>query len=206
MSMASVVLFWAVSMLFVLTPGADWAYAMAAGMQRGVFWSVTGMLTGHLLATLMVAAGLATMLASFPVVMAALTVIGSLYLGWLGARTLRQRHDSAGDVAAPGLGRHRFITGLGVSLLNPKVFLLFLALLPQFVTPGMAWPVSAQLLALGAIHVGNCAIIYYAVGYGAGTVLTGRPRARHAVTTLTGIVLIALGAALAIEQLTTLLT
>ena len=98
--MASVVPFWAVSMLFVLTPGADWAYAMAAGMQRGVFWSVTGMLTGHLLATLMVAAGLATLLASFPVVMAALTATGSLYLGWLGARTLRQRHDSAGDVAA----------------------------------------------------------------------------------------------------------
>lgn len=205
MSMASVVSFWAVSMLFVLTPGADWAYAMAAGMQRGVFWSVTGLLTGHLLATLMVAAGLAALLASFPVVMTVLTVAGSVYLGWLGVRTLRRRHDGA-DVAAPAPGARRFITGLGVSLLNPKVFLLFLALLPQFVTPEMAWPVCAQLLALGAIHVGNCAIIYYAVGYGAGSVLTGRPRARHAVTTLTGIVLIALGAALATEQLTTLLT
>ena len=90
MTVASVAAFWAVSMVFVITPGVDWAYAMAAGSRRqGVFWSVTGMLAGHFAATLAVAAGLAALLAASPPAMRLLTIAGSFYLVWLGVGSLR---------------------------------------------------------------------------------------------------------------------
>lgn len=203
MSTATITAFWAVSMLFVLTPGADWAYAMAAGIRHTyVVWAVAGMLAGHLTATLMVTAGLAALLAASPAAMTVLTVAGAVYLCWLGVTTLRHRHAAVPSrTSAPATGHRLFLKGLGVSLLNPKVFLLFLALLPQFVTSGTGLPVPAQLLTLGALHVLNCAIIYSAVAFGASAVLTARPRAAVVVTTITGIVLVGFGGVLVIEQL-----
>ena len=46
-------------MLFVITPGVDWAYAISAGTRHraAVVPAVTGMLAGHLTATVVVAAG-----------------------------------------------------------------------------------------------------------------------------------------------------
>ena len=56
MAVTTLAAFWAVSVLFVLTPGADWAYAIAAGLRhRCLLPAVGGMLTGHLLATVVVA-------------------------------------------------------------------------------------------------------------------------------------------------------
>jgi threonine/homoserine/homoserine lactone efflux protein len=49
-SPVSVIAFWGVSALFVLTPGADWAYAITAGLQRRVLPAVLGLLTGHVVA------------------------------------------------------------------------------------------------------------------------------------------------------------
>ena len=52
MTAGTVVAFWAVSLVFVLTPGADWAYAIAAGLRhRTVVPAVGGLLAGHLAAT-----------------------------------------------------------------------------------------------------------------------------------------------------------
>ena len=58
MTLHIVAAFWAVSFLFIITPGADWAYAISAGMrERRVAPAVAGLLSGHVLATLIVAAG-----------------------------------------------------------------------------------------------------------------------------------------------------
>ncbi|MNE53686.1 hypothetical protein D3C80_1484250 [compost metagenome] len=57
--------FWAVSILFVITPGADWAYAISAGLKhRVVIPAVGGLLSGHLIATMIVAAGVGTLVAN----------------------------------------------------------------------------------------------------------------------------------------------
>ncbi len=58
MAVATIAAFWAVSFLFVITPRADWAYAIAAGLRhRTVLPAVGGLLAGHLAATAVVAAG-----------------------------------------------------------------------------------------------------------------------------------------------------
>ncbi|MFP3821385.1 LysE family transporter, partial [Bacillus sp. SIMBA_008] len=89
MNPLAILAFWGVSALFVITPGADWAYAISAGLQRKVLPAVLGLLTGHLVATLIVAAGVGTLIMSIPGALTVLTLAGSLYLVWLGVSTLR---------------------------------------------------------------------------------------------------------------------
>jgi threonine/homoserine/homoserine lactone efflux protein len=195
--------FWAVSMLFVLTPGADWAYAISSGLRhRSVAPAVGGLLLGHLLATVVVAAGVAALLAGSPIVLAVLTVAGAAYLVWLGIGMLRHpAHVQAQPEQTQGSPWRQAVKGFGISGLNPKVFLLFLALLPQFVVATASWPIAAQLLALGLVHVANCALVYTGVGLGARAVLRARPTAALWVSRVSGAAMIVLGAALIGEQI-----
>lgn len=194
--------FWAVSMLFVLTPGVDWAYAIAAGLRyRSVVPAVAGMLAGHALATIVVAAGVGALVTGVPLALTTLTVVGAAYLIWLGVTTLRHPSEvhAAGETAGTSPVRQAG-KGFGVSGLNPKVFLLFLALLPQFVRPAAAWPVPAQLLVLGGIHVANCAVVYILVAATAKRLLHARPSAARIVSRVSGVIMMLLGVWLLVEQ------
>ncbi|AWS43664.1 LysE family translocator [Streptosporangium sp. 'caverna'] len=203
MSVGAVVAFWAVSLMFVVTPGADWAYAIAAGLRhRTVLPAVGGLLIGHLAATAVVAAGVGALLARLPVVMSALTVAGAAYLVWLGVGTLaRPSAPQAAAEPAAGLWVRQAVKGAGISGLNPKVFLLFLALLPQFTDPQAAWPAPAQIVVLGLVHVANCAVVYTGVGAGARWVLQARPVAARALTRFSGTAMVVIGVLLLVEQL-----
>lgn len=207
MDVSVAVSFWAVSMLFVLTPGVDWAYAIAAGLgHRSFVPAVAGMLAGHLLATIVVASGVGALVNSVPMALTALTVVGSAYLIWLGVTTLR--HPSTIRAAQQPTSQSRLrqmATGFGVSGLNPKVFLLFLALLPQFTRPDAGWSVPVQMLALGGIHVANCALIYLLVAATAKRLLGARPAAARIVGLTSGLIMSILGAWLLTEQLLPLL-
>ena len=155
MAGGTVAAFWAVSFLLVITPGADWAYAIAAGLRhRTVMPAVGGLLAGHLAATAVVAAGVAALVARSPLVMTVLTAAGALYLVWLGIGTLvRPSAPHVGVEETPGSWVRQAVKGAGISGLNPKVFLLFLALLPQFTDSTAAWPIAVQIAALGLVHV-----------------------------------------------------
>jgi threonine/homoserine/homoserine lactone efflux protein len=202
MDAAAMATFWGVSMLFVLTPGVDWAYAISSGLRRGgVTPAVSGMLVGHLVATAVVSAGAAAVLGRSESAMTVLTLAGSAYLVWLGVSALRDPAGPDLDWVGPPLQRRRLLAkGIGISLLNPKVFLLFLALLPQFATPTAAAPLGVQMMLLGVVHVANCAVVYIAVGFGAGRILTRRPGAAKVVGRISGVVMIALGVVLAAER------
>lgn len=147
--MAGIGAFWSVSFLLVLVPGADWAYAITAGLRhRSVLPAVGGMLSGYVLLTAVVAAGLATAVAGSPTVLTALTAAGAAYLIWLGATTLarpaapRAEEGDQGDGSGSLVGRAA--RGAGISGLNPKALLLFLALLPQFAARDADWPLPRR--------------------------------------------------------------
>jgi threonine/homoserine/homoserine lactone efflux protein len=204
MAWGSLAAFWAVSVLFVITPGADWAYAITAGLRhRSPVPAVLGMLTGHLLATLIVAAGVGTLVSRVPVVLTVMTVLGALYLIWLGVGLLRHPATVPGTeaVTAGSSPLRQAAKGLGISGLNPKVFLLFLALLPQFTDTTAPWPVGVQMGTLGLVHVANCAVVYLVVGFGARRVLSSRPAAARVVTRLSGIAMIVIGVILVVEKI-----
>ncbi|BCX67581.1 LysE family translocator [Pseudomonas izuensis] len=203
MTFSVLVAFWAVSILFVITPGADWAYAISAGLKhRVVIPAVGGLLSGHLIATMVVAGGVGTLVAKHPVALSVLTVAGAGYLLWLGINMLvRPSTLHADNVEASRSWKRWAIKGLCVSGLNPKVFLLFLALLPQFSDVTAPWPVPMQMIALGLVHTFSCGVIYLLVGFGSQVVLRARPAAAHRVSRLSGAAMVIIAVVLFIEQM-----
>ena len=195
--------FWVVSILFVITPGADWAYAISAGLKhRVVLPAVGGLLSGHLLATLIVAAGVGTLIARHPLALTTLTVAGAGYLLWLGANLLARPSTPHAAASQTSDSWARWaLKGLCVSGLNPKVFLLFLALLPQFTDAAAPWPVSLQMVALGLVHTASCAVVYLLVGFGSQVVLRARPAAARRVSRVSGLIMIVIALGLLIDQL-----
>lgn len=198
--------FWAVSFLFVITPGVDWAYAISAEIKgRRVVPAVAGMLSGHLLATLIVAAGVGGVLVRIPYALTALTLAGSGYLLWLGVNMLlKPSAPVQGESPDEGTWSSWAIKGLCVSGLNSKVVLLFLALLPQFTQPQAALPVPAQIIVLGMLHAFSCGVVFLLVGFGARAVLASRPAAAILVSRVSGAAMVVIAVLLAVERLMTL--
>jgi threonine/homoserine/homoserine lactone efflux protein len=203
MTLSVLAAFWAVSFLFVITPGADWAYAISAGLRgKVVVPAVSGLLLGHLLATVIVAGGIGALMANNPMALSVLTVAGAGYLLWLGINLLLHPAVPHADDTRPALNGTRWaLKGLCISALNPKVFLLFLALLPQFTDAAAPWPIPLQIIALGLVHAVSCGLIYLLVGFGSQAVLGARPAAARAVSRLSGAIMILIAALLLIGQL-----
>jgi len=194
--------FAATSLVLIAVPGPDWAFVLAAGARDHVVGpAVAGLMTGYALITALVAAGLGPLVAAVPSALTALTVAGAAYLTHLGVRTLRGTGRVEAVASPPG--RH-FARGVGVSALNPKGLLIFLAILPQFTEPTDDRPVAAQLAVLGGVFVLLTAAFYLPLGYAADRVLGARPRIARTTTRLAGATMVLLGAALLAERLTAL--
>ncbi|NDZ79479.1 LysE family translocator [Streptomyces sp. SID10853] len=195
--------FLAVDLLLVFTPGADWAFAISAGLRdRSVVPAVAGLIAGHAAYALLAVAGLAVIVARSPAVLTALTIAGAGYLLWLGWSVLRAPATATGAGEHMGASRTQvLLKGAGISGLNPKALLLYFSLFPQFLRPATGWPVAAQTGLLSAVHLTACAVVYLTVGVLARTVLRTRPSAAHAVTRVSGAMMIAVGGFLLVERL-----
>jgi threonine/homoserine/homoserine lactone efflux protein len=92
------------------------------------------------------------------------------------------------------------VQGLLSNLLNPKVAVFYLTLLPQFIRPGD--PVLARSLLLAGVHVviGLVWLTAYTYFLGRLSSLLNRTRFRQALEGITGAVLIGLGARLAWDR------
>jgi threonine/homoserine/homoserine lactone efflux protein len=203
MDMTTLAAFLAVDLLLVFTPGADWAYAITAGIRgRSVVPAVAGLIAGYAGYTLLAVAGLVVIVANSATLLTALTVAGAGYLVWLGWGVLRQPAvltASEGDVGSSRL--RIMLRGAGISGLNPKALLLYFSLFPQFIDPAGGWPVATQTGLLGTLHMTACAVVYLTVGVLARTVLRTRPSAARAVTRVSGAMMIAIGGFLLVERL-----
>jgi threonine/homoserine/homoserine lactone efflux protein len=186
--------FWGVSFSLVMVPGADWAYAISAGMhEKAIAPAVVGMLSGYLMITLVVAAGVGALVASVPAVLTALMFLGAGYLLWLGSNILAHPSvPTAGDDRSSSTRFGWVIRGFTISGMNPKALLLFLALLPQFTRPDVTWSISAQIGALGLVQIFNCAVVYSLVGIGSAIVLRFRPKIARMVSQFSAVAMIAI--------------
>jgi threonine/homoserine/homoserine lactone efflux protein len=121
---------------------------------------------------------------------------------WHGARTFARRQEaSQGPAAVAGTSGSRVARGMGVSALNPKGLLVFVALLPQFTNPHWSWPLTAQLGLLGLIFMLSCGAFYLCLGFFARMILHARPAAARAVTSFSGAAMVVVGALLLAERL-----
>ncbi len=89
---------------------------------------------------------------------------------------------------------------MGVSGLNPKGLLLYLALLPQFTSARWDWPVAAQLGLLGLIFMLTCAVFYLCLGSFARRILHARPATARVISRLSGVAMVVIGALLLIDR------
>lgn len=200
MAVGSVLAFWAVALLLIAVPGADWAFTIGAGLRGPVLPAVSGLVAGYAAVTLVVAAGVGALVAGSPAVLTGLTLVGGLYLMWHGVTTFAR--PSTPDVQdEPGTGRSTFLRGVGVSGLNPKGLLIFLALLPQFTDPEDGWPIAAQIGVLGLAFMATCGVFYFCLGTLTRAVLDTRPTAARVTGRFAGAAMTALGAWLLVDHL-----
>nr|WP_269330531.1 LysE family translocator [Kineosporia babensis] len=193
--------FLAVALVLTLTPGPDMALVLRNGVRGGsrvAWWTGLGCCAGIAGYAAASAIGLAAILAASATAFLIIKLLGAAYLIYLGvtalwhARTKPDQHVEPAAAAAVGPGQ-AFRQGLLSNLLNPKIALIFLTLIPQFVSPGEAALPTTGTLAVAFLLL---AVLWWrifslAVG-NLGRVLS-RERVRVTIERVTGGVLIALG-------------
>jgi threonine/homoserine/homoserine lactone efflux protein len=156
-SLENLALFAAASVLLALTPGPNLLYlvsrTLCQGRSAGII-SLAGTSLGFFFHVLAAALGLSAIFVAVPLLYDVVRYAGAAYLLWLAWAAIRQR--SAALFESRPLeeesGAKLFRVGLLTSILNPKIALFYLALLPQFVDASRG-SVFAQSLILGLVQV-----------------------------------------------------
>ena len=132
-------IFLATAIILNITPGSDTLYivgrTLAQGRSSGLA-SVLGISTGSLCHTILAALGLSTLVLTSSWAFLAIKLIGAAYLIFLGVKMLLTR-KTKNEVNTNFKSSDFFSIykqGLLTNLLNPKVALFFLALVPQFIS------------------------------------------------------------------------
>jgi threonine/homoserine/homoserine lactone efflux protein len=162
--MRSIPTFLAVAALVTLSPGPAFALLLQVAAVHGrrvALANIAGNSVGVLTWGVLSAVGVSALIAANELAYDALRLGGALFLLWLGARALwRSRRpgtvpttEAAGD--SSGWSRsaawRAARKGLVNSLANPKLAVFFVALFPQFLTPGA--PVLPAALAMATVIV-----------------------------------------------------
>src|SRR5690349_7798943 len=182
-SLASLLGFALLSLGIVLTPGPNMIYVISRSLTQGPaagIVSLGGVALGFVFYMLCAAFGITALLFAVPYAYDALRFAGAAYLLWLAWQALKPGGRSPFQVKKLKVDNPRklFAMGLLTNLLNPKIAMLYLALLPQFIDPA-AGSVLMQSITLGSIQivisVGVNAIIAITAG-GISSFLAARPR------------------------------
>ncbi|MFI1885146.1 LysE family translocator [Streptomyces jumonjinensis] len=195
-----------VALGMVLTPGPNMIYlvsrSITQGRRAGVV-SLGGVALGFLIYLLATNLGLSVVFAAVPGLYVAIKLAGAVYLGYLAWCALRPGGVSvfAPQEVPHDSPRRLFTMGLMTSLLNPKIAVMYLSLIPQFVDLE-AGNVLAQGLLLGSVQVVVGTSVNLAILLAAGTVavfLARRPSWLKVQRYLMGAVLGGLAVSLAVD-------
>ncbi|HZE41524.1 MAG TPA: LysE family translocator [Stackebrandtia sp.] len=182
-SIAAVLGVAAVALGMVLIPGPNMFYLVSRTLtqdRRAGFVSLTGTAAGFLVYLLATIAGLVTIFTLVPVAYTALKLAGAIYLLFLAWQAFRPGGDSpfSPRPSEPKSYRELFVMGLVTNLLNPKIAIFYVSLLPQFLDPA-AGHIVAQSLILGLTQIAIALTVNGAIIACAGalsTFLRKRPR------------------------------
>ncbi|EME52512.1 lysine exporter protein LysE/YggA [Amycolatopsis decaplanina DSM 44594] len=191
--------FTAAAAVIVIVPGPDQALLLqtsAAAGRPAAVRTAGGVLLGIVLWGVASVLGLSALLANGSVAFRIVTVVGAVYLVWLGITALR----SAVSAAHPAPRREDrgnsgfFLRGLLMNCLNPKIGLFYLSILPQFL-PGSAASALGPELVLFAIYVTVSALWLFGFAFAAGSLhpFLNRPRVKRTLDSVVGVILLGLG-------------
>ncbi|KAA2258763.1 LysE family translocator [Solihabitans fulvus] len=185
--------------VLMLVPGPDFVLITrnaALGMRWGVL-TAAGVICGLLVHATAATLGLSALVAAVPTALFVVKVIGAAYLGYLGLATLRA---ARGGGAQPALtertARAVFLRGVLGDLLNPKVMLIFLTLVPQAMDPQAA-PLPQAALLSGVVVLTFAAFWALVVPLARQlAALLARPRARRVFERCCGAALLGMAASI----------
>lgn len=204
---AALLAFALIALGMVLTPGPNMIYLISRSVTQGRgagLISLAGVALGFVTYMLCAAFGITAIVLAVPYAYDALRLAGAGYLLWLAWQALRPggrsgfelralRHDSPARL---------FSMGLLTNLLNPKIAVMYLSLLPHFIQPGHG-SVLAQSLMLGGVQIVISVTVNAAIVLAAGSVavvLHRRPAVARLQRWLMGTVLAALAVRIAAER------
>jgi threonine/homoserine/homoserine lactone efflux protein len=146
-----------VSLGMVLTPGPNMIYLISRSITQGAaagIVSLGGVALGFVFYMLCAAFGITALLLAVPLAYDALRFAGVVYLLWMAWQAIKPGGRSPFQVKelAVDSPRKLFAMGFVTNLLNPKIAMLYLALLPQFIDPS-AGSVLWQSVVLGSIQI-----------------------------------------------------
>jgi threonine/homoserine/homoserine lactone efflux protein len=202
--------FVAFAAVLVLIPGPDFAVVtkntLVGGRRRGR-WTALGVSSSNLVQGTAAAFGVSALIVRVQPLFEAVKWAGVGYLAYLGAQAIRsalrgqyQPADEADEADGAGKARARGLAGWRQGFIsnitNPKVLVFYLAVLPQFLTPGasLGW-----LLALAWSHavLGQSYLQLLVTGLHSARRLLMRRRVRRGLDATTGTVLLGFSARLA---------
>ena len=198
-----------VVVVMAVLPGPDMALAVRNGVAAGpraALLTGLGFVAGLLVWAVATVLGLAALVAAAPGAFKAVQIAGALYLAWLGVGSLagaaRGRESGrlslAGAAAEPARGGGYLRQGLVSNLLNPKIALLFITLLPQFVAAGEPRTRTTAELAATLVAISLLWWVVFALAVGSLSRALSRPAVRRSVEAVVGVVLIALAVRVAV--------
>jgi threonine/homoserine/homoserine lactone efflux protein len=205
-------LFIATAIVLIITPGQDTFFILGRSLSGGRGAGIAaalGVSAGTVIHTVLAALGLSALLATSPYAFMAVKLAGAAYLIYIGVRALLTRASGMpgeNGHAQGQAGNHQhwaaFRQGILTNLLNPKVALFFLALLPQFIDAASSFKVAA-FVALGlsfvAMGVVWCVMLAIAAAKLRGVFLR-RPSMASVLNRVAGAVFIGLGLKLATSR------
>ena len=148
------------SFLIIVVPGPGVLFVIGRALAHGrrtAIATAVGHAADNYVVAVCVAVGLGALLERSAQAFLAVKLAGALYLVWLGVQAIRHRQAlaeamSAADRVPSRAGWLALRDGFVVGVTNPKAFILFGAILPQFVNRG-AGHVPAQMLLLALVSV-----------------------------------------------------
>jgi len=193
-----------IAFVLILVPGPSVLFVVTRSLTLGPgagVATVVGNTAGVYVQVAAVALGLGALVQESIVVFTIVKWCGAAYLVVLGVQTFRHRRSLGAALETPmkcKVRRRILADGFVVGLLNPKVIVFFMAILPQFVD--RSGPVTMQLLTLGAIFCAIallCDSMWVLLAGAARRRLVASPRRLSAIGGTGGLVLVGLGAGLA---------
>ncbi|PSJ58489.1 LysE family translocator [Pseudaminobacter soli (ex Li et al. 2025)] len=205
-SLSTLATFALIALGMVLTPGPNMIYLISRSLSQGPvagLISLGGVALGFVFYILFAAFGITALVLAVPYAYDALRFAGAMYLLYLAWQALKPGGHSPFQVRQLPKDRPRklFMMGLMTNLLNPKVAVLYLSLLPQFIDPKIG-SVFTQLLVLGVTQVTISLTVNAIIAVMAGSIATflaGRPFWMVVQRWLMGTVLVGLALRMATE-------
>jgi threonine/homoserine/homoserine lactone efflux protein len=207
----AVLAFAAAAGLLTVTPGLDTALVLRTAAVEGAGearFAAFGICTGCLIWGTATSLGLTGLLAVSKLAYNAVRIAGACYLVYLGIRMwVRKREfnietDPLSDAAARSEnGGHRWLVrGLLTNVLNPKVGVFYITLLPQFIPRGGSIMTYSFLFTFVHVAEGLLWLTLLTIAVGPLRSWLRRPAVTRGLDCGTGTVLIGAGLGLALER------